>query len=71
MENEREKNASGSAVEIQRRLKIAGKEYKTRENKTVPEKEKPNLEVSNTKYKCIYIDSLFILFRVILGVMSM
>lgn len=49
MEKERRKRGSGSVAEEQRRLKVAGKCYKTAKNKPVQAKAKPNLEVSSSK----------------------
>lgn len=47
MENERRKKGSGSVAAAQRKLKTAGKAYKTRKMNEIPAKEKPNLEVSS------------------------
>lgn len=41
---------SGALGMQQKRLKTFGKEYQTRKKKTVPAKEKPNLNVSKTIY---------------------
>lgn len=46
MDTERRKKGLGRLSDEQRQLKNSGKSYATRKGSVVPEKKKPNLEVS-------------------------